>query len=279
MKAFLEQVDIGAASSIKAKTYAHCKLDVPLHYHPEHEIVLVVKGKGKLFLSEAETAFVKGDLFLIGGGIPHLFADDHTEEGEVVVIQFTADLFEHFKHLPEFHRAHLLLLQISKGIKVAGMNSSRNLLMSLTRLEGVEKFNKLSYLLDHIVRKGNYQVISQPYHKALPNNMASDRLASISFFLRSNYERNISIDEVADLVHLSKSSFCRFLKKETGKTFSRLLNETRIQFACKLLRETPLTATQVCYEVGFSNPAYFYRQFKTLQEVSPNEYKKYAGMN
>lgn len=280
MRPFLEQVEIGEASSIKVRTYVRCKLDVPLHYHPEHEIVLVVKGKGKLFLSEAETSFSKGDLFLIGGGVPHLFVDGREEEGEVVVIQFKENLFGNFKHLPEFYQTNQLLSLIRQGIKVSGIENVRSLIVSLTKLEGLEKFNKLSYLLDHIVKKGSYQTIASSYDVSFQNNRTAQRLTSIMAFLKSNYQRTISVDEAAEFVHLSKTSFCRFLKKETGKTYSLLLNEIRIQFACKLLRETAMTATEVCYEAGFNNPPYFYRQFRNLQKVSPNEYKqKFAGLN
>ena len=108
-KAFLENVDIDQFSSIKAAAYVQNLIDVPLHYHPEHEIVFILNGRGKVYLAAAETTFKEGQLFFIGGNVPHLFEDEGLATGKrslskVVVIQFTEKFFESLWLLPEFEK-------------------------------------------------------------------------------------------------------------------------------------------------------------------------------
>ena len=277
-KPFLENIEIDQAASIKAAAYVQNLIDVPLHYHPEHEIVIILSGRGKVYLAGAETDFKEGQLFFIGGKVPHLFEDEGLVTGEkkmskVVVIQFTEKLFEGLWLLPEFEKIKYFLSKISCGIKVSGIKSKSHLILSLLEAEGIAKINKLIMLLDHIVQNGNYETIAPDDGKSAANNPAYLRLQKMNLYLSVNYSREIKIEKVAQLLNLGKTSLCRFLKKETGKTFSEHVNRFRIHHACQMLRESGQNVTQVCYAAGFNNQAYFYRQFKKLQKQSPLEYK------
>jgi AraC-like DNA-binding protein len=278
MKPSFELVQTGDTTSVKVKTYTRGSLNVPLHYHPEHEMVLVVSGRGKVIVADVAASFAAGDLLLIGGNVPHLYVDDEAtttkRKIKVVVIQFKEKLFDSLLQIPEFYRTGKFLAQMRQGVKVSRLNGLEKHLTSLVHKRGVDKFNTLLYILDNIVRKGRYQVIAQAPGSDSGVQLYSQRLRDVYSIVQKNYTRDISVDEVAGQVHLSKTSFCRFLKKEAGKTFTELLNEERIKYACALLRETTLTVTQVSYQSGFNNPSHFFRQFRKLQKVSPNIYKQ-----
>lgn len=254
-------------------------MEVPLHYHPEHEMVWIEKGKGKVYIGGAEAIFNKGNLFIIGGGVPHWFQDETDQKGKtrkskVIVIQFKEHLFEHLMGFPEFGHTQKFLAKIHQGIKVTGMAMLQDLILDLSKLEGIEKFNKLTCLLDYIIRHARYQTIASKGLLQETNKVAHTRLQQIHTYLTQNFQKEISLQEVADHIYLSKSSLCRFLKKETGQTFSEHVNAIRVQNACKSLRETTRSITQVCYGVGYNNAAYFFRQFKKLKKCSPYEYRK-----
>jgi AraC-like DNA-binding protein/quercetin dioxygenase-like cupin family protein len=278
MKPSFEIVHTGETTSVKVKTYTKGSLNVPLHYHPEHEMVLVVSGRGKVIVADVAASFVAGDLLLIGGNVPHLYIDDEVQEKrhkiKVVVIQFKEKLFESLLQIPEFYRTGKFLAQMRQGVKVSHLNGLDKQLTSLVHKRGVDKFNTLLYILDNIVRKGRYQVIAQAPGRDSGDQLYSQRLRDIYSIVQKNYTRDITVDEVAAQVHLSKTSFCRFLKKEAGKTFTEILNEERIKYACALLRETHYTVTQVSYQSGFNNPSHFFRQFRKLKKVSPSTYKQ-----
>ena len=279
MKPSFEFVKLGDSSSIKVKTYNRKKMNVPFHYHPEHEIVLVLKGSGKVIISDSVTTYARGELFIIGGSIPHLFVDDDPHANEkpgnntkVLVVQFKEDLFKNILHLPEFFYAGRFLSKIGHGIKVSRLSGLHDKVVSLSHAQGIEKFNILTYIFDHLERKRKYEIIAREICYEMPGT--PERIRQVHSFLAGNFTQNISIEEAAKAVHLSKTSFCRFLKNTTQKTFTEHLNELRIHKACKLLRETSFTVTQICYEVGFNNISYFYRQFKKLRHVSPHEYQQ-----
>jgi len=278
MRPSFELVETGETSSVKVKTYTRANLNVPLHYHPEHEMVLVLRGRGKVIVSDVAVSFAGGDLLLIGGNVPHLYLDDETggkkRQAKVVVIQFKEKLFDSLLQIPEFYRTGKFLAQMRQGVKVSHLRGLDKQLTSLVHKRGVDKFNTLVYILDSIVRRGRYQVIAQSPGGDGGSQFHSQRLRDVYAIVQKNYTRDVTVDEVAAMVHLSKTSFCRFLKKEAGKTFTELLNEERIKYACALLRETPYTVTQVSYQAGFNNPSHFFRQFRKLKKVSPNIYKQ-----
>lgn len=231
-----------------------------------------------MYVSGSETTFEPGQLFFIGGKVPHLFEDEAMVTGKedtskVVVIQFTEKLFESLWLLPEFEKIKIFLSKVSAGIKVPDIRQKSQLIINLVNASGIEKIKMLITLLDHIVSKGKYACIAPEIGSSSLNNPAYLRLQKMNLFLSVNYSNEIKIMEVACMLGLEKTSLCRFVKKETGKTFSEHVNQFRINQACKLLRESGESITQVCYSVGYNNQAYFYRQFKKLKKQSPLEYR------
>ena len=64
----------------------------------------------------------------------------------------------------------------------------------------------------------------------------------------------------------------QLFKRETGKTFSRFLNELRVEHAKKLFKKTSLKANQIAIQVGYMNTDYFYNIFKKVTGEYPSEY-------
>jgi AraC-like DNA-binding protein len=60
----------------------------------------------------------------------------------------------------------------------------------------------------------------------------------------------------------------------TRKTFSQLLNEVRVEHACRLLKDSTQSVSQIAFECGYANLSNFNRQFKQLMNLTPREYLK-----
>ena len=84
----------------------------------------------------------------------------------------------------------------------------------------------------------------------------------------------ISDEEIAEVANLSSNSFCRYFKNRTRKHFSHFLNEIRVEYACKLIKENQFQVTQVCYEAGFNNFPNFNNAFKKITGKTPLQYSK-----
>lgn len=279
LKAHLEQIDTGADSSIKVKTYIQSLIDVPLHYHPQHEIVYIQNGDGRLFIADIEENFTKNELFFICGNVPHLFQDrwfstGNASRSKVAVIQYADSLFDHFHVLPEFDTIRRFEKSINYGIKMRATNRMKLLVQRIEHAQGVFRFNYLTELLYDIITHGDYNLLASVSGNSASNHISYIRLQKINSFISEYSYRDISIEEVASVIHLNKTSLCRFLKRETGKTFSEHLNFYRISHAAKMLRETDDQVMEICYATGFNNPAYFFRQFKKHKGTSPLGYRE-----
>ncbi|MBK5196072.1 MAG: helix-turn-helix transcriptional regulator, partial [Proteiniphilum sp.] len=91
-------------------------------------------------------------------------------------------------------------------------------------------------------------------------------------FIKREYNRQLTLKEIASVARMNQTAFCRFFLDKTGKTCTQYINSLRINYACKLLQEKKSTITEICYECGFNNISNFNRQFKQITKHSPTEY-------
>lgn len=92
-------------------------------------------------------------------------------------------------------------------------------------------------------------------------------------FINENYKDNLTLDMVADLVHLNSSYFSSVFKKEMRMNFSGYLNKVRIENSKLLLRDTESSISDIAQEVGFEDQSYFTKVFKSLTQMTPKEYQ------
>lgn len=92
-------------------------------------------------------------------------------------------------------------------------------------------------------------------------------------YLRKNYEKDISLDEICTHLSVSKNYFCYLFKRETGENLWSYLIGLRLKKAEELLAQTDLKSYEVAYMVGYDNPSYFSRLFKKMTGMTPNEYR------
>jgi YesN/AraC family two-component response regulator len=91
--------------------------------------------------------------------------------------------------------------------------------------------------------------------------------------INNNFQRHIPLNEIADKVSMTVPAFCRYFKKVTGKTFTKLVNEYRVTHATKLLLESQSSITDICYESGFNNFSHFNKLFKEITGKSASKYR------
>jgi len=88
-----------------------------------------------------------------------------------------------------------------------------------------------------------------------------------------NYpDPNFNVEELANILRLSRSQLFRKLKALTGKTPTSLIRTYRLEKAKTLLESLEENASEVAFNIGFSNPSYFHKCFKNEFGVTPKEY-------
>ncbi|MFL5753589.1 MAG: AraC family transcriptional regulator [Bacteroidia bacterium] len=258
-----------------------------LHYHPELQLTLILKSRGSAFVGDNICSFVEGDVFLLGPNLPHVFRntksiyeDDGTSSVHALSVYFKMDSFgEKFFELPENHAIKDFLRKTSRGLKFQGglKQELKYSILSLNEKEGFERLVHMLQLLNRLSGAESFDYISSVSFQQVKEETENKRIRQVSDFVMKNYRKDISLEEVAEVANMGVTSFCRFFKQRTRKTFTQFVNEVRIGHACKELMYTDCNISEIAYRCGFNNISNFNRQFKDITRFTPTEYSKKAG--
>ena len=278
-KPTLEKISPNLGSSILVKTHTEFLKEIKAfwHFHPEIELVYVNKGKGKTHIGNHLSYFNNSQLLLIGANLPHNgFTDRLTTNGSETLVQFKPEfLGDTFFEIPEMKPIHILFEKAKKGI-VFGVKTKQKLGIKIEKLTEKKGFKQVLILLEilHTLSKSeDYTILNADgfAFEAQPQN--NNKIDEIFKYINENFNQHISLDEIAGLVSMTVPAFCRFFKKSTGKTFTKLVNEYRVVHATKLLSESQSSITDICFECGFNNFSHFNKLFKEFTGKSASKYR------
>lgn len=277
----LDRSHTTSAISVRKNSYANF-LKI-WHYHPELELVIVLKSKGTRFIGDSIKKFQPKDVVLIGKNLPHMwlndskyFQEDKNLSAEAVAIHFKEDFLGNtFLQLPEMKPVVALFKRAEQGIQFK--NVSDALIQAIIKLNDETDFNKTHQfigILHHLALHENYNLLASSGYVASLRLEESDLSNKVIAFIFNNFNKDIDLNSVAELVNMNPSAFSRSFKRVHRKTFSKYVNEIRIGYACKLLIENELNVAAIAYESGFNNLSNFNRQFKMIKNMSPSAYLK-----
>lgn len=101
-----------------------------------------------------------------------------------------------------------------------------------------------------------------------------NRFKSVLTYINENFTKKLTLNELAEMAHISKEHFCRLFKKITGKSAVEYINNLKIQKASALLKESDLNITEIALSCGFQDSNYFSRVYKRIKKVSPLTFRK-----
>ncbi len=93
-------------------------------------------------------------------------------------------------------------------------------------------------------------------------------------YINNHYSEKLNLDDIAARTGFSKYHFSRIFKENTGLTVVDHLNAIRCERAGRLLCETDLAISQICYDCGFDSPSYFAKAFSKFHGLLPSQYRK-----
>jgi AraC-like DNA-binding protein len=254
------------------------------HYHPEIELIYFIRGCTGGVIGEGFHQFNEGELVILGGNFPHVLQEDKEyarqypdERPFGLIIQFTEDfLGKDFLQKPELFLISQLLRKSRRGISFhrdAVVKVSRTLL-SMHAMDETRKLFALLEVLMQLSETDHHQYLTAKDY-SYDHTQDEERMRAVNEYVYQNFAEKISIRDIAGIANMTESSFCRYFKSRTLKTFTRFLNEVRISYSCKLLNNDGCLVTDACFASGFTNLSYFNRQFKAVTKMSPLGYKKW----
>lgn len=254
------------------------------HFHEEYQLTYIVAGRGTLVVGQNSYLFKPGDSYLFGRNLPHVFKKDYKHQSSAdnarahhFSIFFSGDAVVAFlNEVSGSSSIQELLRQADLGLKLNEQQSSV-LLSKMKRFRYLDDFDKLLGLLsmlEYISKNTDYCVLTNEICRDFQfDEHGTQKMTEIFNFIEQNHSKRISLSHIAGRFNMNPSSFCRFFKSRTQKTFSQFLIELRVARACELIREGALNATETCFESGFTNLSNFHRQFKNIIGMTPTEYK------
>ncbi|WP_139903260.1 response regulator [Clostridium thermarum] len=111
------------------------------------------------------------------------------------------------------------------------------------------------------------------------NNISSRKINEAIKYITANYNKDISVESVANALYISSSYLMHLFKDNLGKTFNECLTEIRINAAKELLSNPKYKVYEVCDKVGYNDIKYFSQIFKRSTGMTPSEYSKYCNHN
>jgi len=277
-KAAFEAIEPSFGSSFFLKQFRKSQNKAPTwHFHPELELVYVSGGSGRRHIGQHLSYFNNGDLLLIGSNLPHFgFTDRLTGNASETIVQFKPDfLGQTFFQTPEMKDVSRLFEKAKLGIAFHGdtMRATGTKLRRLAGEDPAERLIKLLDILNDLAKSKDYTLLNSEGVALEVNPQDNSRMNTIFDFVRRNFKRSITLEEIADLANMTVPSFCRFFKKKSGKNFTRFVNEYRLVHASKLLSEETTSISQICLESGFNNFSHFNKAFKLFTGKNPSAYR------
>lgn len=251
------------------------------HRHEELQITCILKGKGTIMVGNMVQSFQENDLFVLKPNEPHLFekyAQGEPFPTDIHAIHVFVNLarMEKLFVIPEFDQVgtYLTELDVSQKLEASLAAGMQPLFEQLMEKSGIPKFTEFVNLLHTLtMRKNDMVSLYSGVRNLTYSDKDGERISSVYKYTFDHFNRNIEVGEVAALVHMTPSSFCKFFKKHTMKTFVGFLNEVRIEKACQMLiNKRTESIAETAFQVGFNNTIHFNRVFKQVMQVSPRQY-------
>lgn len=277
MKIVFEDIKRLAGSSFRILVNPRLNDFYYWHFHPEFELTFIEAPQGTRRVGNHVGQFEGSDLVFIGSNIPHLNFDYGIRtEYQKVVLQIKEDFFKNdFVTTPELAAIYQLFENSKKVICFNGTTKELvgKRLKEIHHLSSFEQFIEVLSLFQMLATTNEKTYLHEFPFDDFYNNKEQNRLKIVYAFIENNFQRNITIDEMGQLTHLSKAAFCRYFKKMTRLTFIEFLNQFRIEQA-KILLKSDKNVTETCYECGFESLSYFNRIFKKVVGQNPIQFKK-----
>lgn len=251
--------------------------ELPIHWHPEIELIKIVRGTVKYMVNSEDYVLSTGDIICVQ---PYYLHSGVRVTNEVAVETYIFDLsFLTSSYEDICHQKYCVPLNRGSFYIPILLKEQESLCYVindyLKRLSEILNVQEFGYELEAkavclLIMKELFNHGEKGKGEDFSN---CDRLHQIIQYIQISYSENISVSTAAKECGLSTSYYMHYFKKQMGMTFSDYLNQYRIYQAGIMLRMGKEISI-VAYDCGFNNLSYFYKQFRKFYRMTPKEYIK-----
>lgn len=256
--------------------------DFPLHYHEEFELNFIGNAKAaKRVIGDHLEEIDEVELVLVGSNLQHAWFTHKCDSKEIkeVTIQFHKDLFdEKFLRRNQLSFIRNMLEKSSRGILFSKETTQQLAprIVELNQKQGFDSILELMSILHDLSISRNMRILSDASfsNTGEPFHYNSRRIEKIMEYINKNFDKPVTLKEVARLINMTEVSFSRFFRQRTGNTFIDSLTEIRLGNASRLLIDTTQSVAEVAYHCGFNNISNFNRIFRKKKNCTPKEFRE-----
>ena len=232
------------------------------------KVCWIEAGSGFLEYEDKSLPIKVGDVLFIEADLRHRFTDN---KGDPCTLSMVC--YDELKIPVEFKKLHQnLLLKANTNLKITDP-WRRNFLHDHFRKTLIEQSRK-SHAFEELILAGFIELLVFLLRATdQKQNMSSNEklIEGLTEYLKENFVKEISVDELADMCGMSSRSLSRHFKDFTNTTIVKYITELRINYACERLRETRQISFSA-FDAGFNDISFFYRVFKKYKGITPRQF-------
>lgn len=243
------------------------------HFHDAYEIYYMNAGSRDYFISDKTVRVKQGDLVLIKPHDLHKTMDTGVSHSRIL-LSFKPSFLPFRDIQPAidlcFSTSRVLTFSYSMQARLEEM--LRHMILEASNQDSGYETKLQIQLADFLIELSRYLANEEANDESEPS--ANQKVYEVIQYLKANYAKQITLEELADDFYISRYYLTRVFKKTTGFTIFEFIHSLRIVEAQRLLRETNLKVIDIAEKVGFTNVSNFGKVFKSVTGVSPLSYRK-----
>ncbi len=250
------------------------------HYHNAYEILVQNNGTGEFFIKDNNYVMEPKTLFIINEfDIHRTIVKKGLKTYDRFVIQINPKfLNSYFNYIEDDFKPIDIFKENIKCIKLNDNEHKRikylseKIILELTKKEAGYQSIIHAHLLEmfvfinRLIKNKNYDIVTEKGKKEA-------RLQKIISYINNNYKNEITLQQIAEELYISKYYLSHFFKDKTGFTVIEFLNNKRIIEAQKLLNNTDQNITDIAISNGFNSLNHFERTFKNINGITASQYR------
>lgn len=256
--------------------------DYPVHRHNEIELNLVCNCKGcQRIVGDSAEVLDYYDLVLVGQDLEHGWHQNGvTQEHRMreITIQWeTSTINSELLEKTPFSSIRELMTKARHGV-VFGQETIKNILPKFNDLvtpqAGFIRYLRLLEILFILSVSNDYRTLSTTSFANVAESESSRRVKKVKDYIAAHYTEKIRLETLASMVGMTPTAFSRFFKSHTSQTISDYIIDIRLGHAIRLLVDTSMTCSEICYMCGFNNLSNFNRHFRKKKGCTPMEFRE-----
>ncbi len=254
--------------------------EFPLHRHNKAEIYICLGGSATDYINGAATDVLPGDVYVLSADTVHW--QTNMNDFRCCIFNFNSEAF--------MSRAESFNLGDKNGFKTLFIDDMKDKREGICTKNHFVDINTLKYaeqVADLMQNESDPDILDILFLSLISVVCAGcrrretgekwkayEKISEVVYYMEQNYEKSLTLGDLASLSHYSRRHFTRLVREYYGRSPMEYLDMIRIKNACELLLHSTLNILQISQMCGFEDNNLFSRHFRTSMGVSPTAYRK-----